>query len=329
LRLPTRRTFLLQELAGDTSATPTAALAISPAVAPPPASTPTPSRAGRILIVEDNPVNTLVASRILEKAGYAVATAENGRIAVDTVRTSAFDLIFMDGQMPEMDGFMATSQIRRMTDIKQPVIIGLTALASKADRDRCLAVGMDDYLAKPITAKLLLERAEHFLGATPPTGPAPAAVPASSGGSPSSAIPAATTPAPVPTISTTAATEAPVDTSAEPPLFEPQKVLENLGGDTVAFQYLAGVFRQTTNQHLTRLAEQVAARSSEASRTAHSIKGSALEMGASKLAAAALQLEKLCREERFVEAEAAISELGALWQAIDTALQAHLKTLIH
>ncbi|MBI4907188.1 MAG: response regulator [Acidobacteria bacterium] len=112
-----------------------------------------------ILLAEDNPVNQRLALRLLEKRGYLVTVSSNGVEAVDAVRRGLFDLILMDVQMPEMDGFEATARIRQIEterDTHTP-IIGLTAHAMKGDRERCLASGMDDYLAKPLQAEEFYE----------------------------------------------------------------------------------------------------------------------------------------------------------------------------
>ncbi len=105
----------------------------------------------RILVVEDLPVNRMLMTKILDKFGCSVATAQDGAEAVEKVKTSTFDLIFMDCQMPVMDGYTATRHIReveRKTGSHAP-IIALTADAMTADRERCLAAGMDDHIGKP------------------------------------------------------------------------------------------------------------------------------------------------------------------------------------
>ena len=116
----------------------------------------------RILLAEDNPVNQKLAKMILTKAGYQVEVANNGKEAVEKFTSSpdAFDLIFMDVQMPEMDGLAATQQIRnpqsaiRNRDIP---IIAMTAHAMEGDREKCLEAGMDDYITKPIKRDLVFE----------------------------------------------------------------------------------------------------------------------------------------------------------------------------
>src|SRR5437764_1295482 len=120
---------------------------------------PSPATEGlagaRVLLVEDNPVNLEVAVGILETLGVDVETATNGREALERYSADDYGLIFMDCQMPEMDGFEATAEIRkRETQLGRRIpIVALTASAIEGDRERCLAAGMDDYLAKPFTAE--------------------------------------------------------------------------------------------------------------------------------------------------------------------------------
>lgn len=116
----------------------------------------------RILLAEDNPVNRIVAVRLLEKRGHSITVAVNGREALAALESPAsgvFDLVLMDVQMPEMDGFEATAVIRRNeTRLGTYVpIIAMTAHAMKGDRERCLAAGMDGYVSKPIQAGDLFE----------------------------------------------------------------------------------------------------------------------------------------------------------------------------
>jgi signal transduction histidine kinase/CheY-like chemotaxis protein len=119
----------------------------------PPPSASLAARALDILVAEDNPVNQKVITRLLSKRGHRVTVVGNGVEAVNAVRQRTFDLIFMDVQMPELDGLEATRHIRAAQSAAQqaPVrIVALTAHAMKSDRDQCLAAGMNDYLSKPI-----------------------------------------------------------------------------------------------------------------------------------------------------------------------------------
>jgi PAS domain S-box-containing protein len=111
-----------------------------------------PEAGMRALIVEDNPVNQMLASRLLEKRGFTTVVAGNGRQALLELEKEKFDVVLMDVQMPEMDGLEATAAIRRreQTIGGHQRIIALTAHAMKGDRERCLAAGMDSYLSKPI-----------------------------------------------------------------------------------------------------------------------------------------------------------------------------------
>ena len=105
-----------------------------------------------MLVVEDNPVNQKVASRMLAKLGHQVAVADDGRQALAAIREQPFDVVFMDIQMPVMDGLEATAAVRAReagTPIHLP-IVGLTAHAMSGDRERGLAAGMDAYLTKPV-----------------------------------------------------------------------------------------------------------------------------------------------------------------------------------
>jgi hypothetical protein len=114
-----------------------------------------------VLVVDDNVVNLMIMQRLLEKIGIQAKVASHGQEAVDLVKSHPFDIIFMDIQMPEMDGLTATRAIRAMHLTKQPFIIALTANAFASDRERSLYAGMDEFLSKPflfeeIKAKLAI-----------------------------------------------------------------------------------------------------------------------------------------------------------------------------
>ncbi len=127
-------------------------------------------RAVRVLLAEDNPVNQQVAVAMLVKRGHEVHVAANGREAVDAITQREYDVVLMDIQMPEMDGFEATHAIRALPKGKDLPIIGLTAHALSGERERCLSHGMTDYLAKPFKAHELFALVE---GTAEPKRPAP------------------------------------------------------------------------------------------------------------------------------------------------------------
>ncbi len=105
----------------------------------------------RLLIAEDNAVNALIARKMLEKLGHSVTLVANGREAIRALEMAPYDMVFMDCQMPEMDGFEATTIIRQSThDWKSIPIIAMTAHAMSGDRERCINAGMDDYVTKPM-----------------------------------------------------------------------------------------------------------------------------------------------------------------------------------
>ena len=130
---------------------------------------PGPQRVFRILLAEDNHVNQMLAGRLLEKRGHSVQVVENGREALEKLKTADFDLVLMDVQMPVMGGFDATAAVREMekgTGRHIP-IVALTARAMKGDRERCLAAGMDGYIGKPIRAEELFEQIEALIPSVP------------------------------------------------------------------------------------------------------------------------------------------------------------------
>ena len=124
----------------------------------------------KILVADDNVVNQIVATRCLEKKGHTVVLAESGKKAVAAWREQPFDLILMDVQMPDMDGFEATAAIREQEKFgaKHVPIIAMTAHAMVGDRGRCLAAGMDDYISKPVNASDLFAVIKRLMLAASP-----------------------------------------------------------------------------------------------------------------------------------------------------------------
>jgi signal transduction histidine kinase/CheY-like chemotaxis protein len=135
-----------------------------------PSLTPPLVRGDRILLVEDNPVNQKVVQHTLEHFGFNVDLAVNGREAVNAVRHTRYMVVLMDCQMPVLDGYGATREIRLCEDGDDPVpIVAMTANALTGDRERCLDAGMDDYLAKPFKPDQLLEIIERWRAGSSPT----------------------------------------------------------------------------------------------------------------------------------------------------------------
>ncbi len=156
--------------------------------APAPSPHPPTGAGHRILIVEDDPTNRVLAINILKRNGYAIAIAKDGVEAVEMCSFDSFDLILMDVQMPNMNGLEATAAIRRLEEAsgRHTPILALTAHAMDGDRERCIQAGMDDYMSKPIHARDLLfkihslivgaylpstENASSTLPGFPPTNP--------------------------------------------------------------------------------------------------------------------------------------------------------------
>jgi CheY-like chemotaxis protein len=121
----------------------------------------------RILLAEDNTINQRVTQGQLQKLGYTAEIVANGRQVLEALERHSYDIILMDGQMPEMEGYEATRQIRKReaagkSSQKHVYIIALTANAMEGDREKCLTAGMDDYLSKPVRAEELAEALERW-----------------------------------------------------------------------------------------------------------------------------------------------------------------------
>jgi two-component system sensor histidine kinase/response regulator len=117
----------------------------------------------RVLLVDDNIINQRLAARLLQHLGCEVAVASSGREAVELVTDQPQDLIIMDCQMPDLDGYEATRRIRELeTPDRRTPIVAMTAYAMRGDRERCLAAGMDDYYSKPVTGDDFLEMIQRW-----------------------------------------------------------------------------------------------------------------------------------------------------------------------
>jgi len=248
------------------------------------ATAPVPQRPLRILLAEDNPVNQQLAIRLLRNEGHTVELARDGLEAVRLYANGAFDLVLMDVQMPEMDGFEATRQIRdieRSTASHVP-IVAMTAHAMKGDRERCLAAGMDSYLAKPVRKAELLRVIATFQEkeAAPPKAAPP--------------VPA---PVPAPT--------------APKRSFDLQAALELVGGDRKLLVELGEAFREQSPQMLASLRQAIQqSNANQVYRLAHTVKGSLGIFAAGRAVGAALHLEQIGRSEDLSQAGEAMDALA-------------------
>lgn len=214
-------------------------------------------RPAKVLLVEDNEINRRVAEGLLGKLGMTVAVAEDGAVAIERVRADRYDVIFMDMQMPRMDGLTATS-ILRATGCTTP-IVGLTANAFGSDRDACLAAGMNAFLPKPTTREKLADVLREILGEGEVH---------------------ATVSAPAPSI----APLADVDAGQQAAL------IEEFGQEQ--FEALLGHF---TEDAAALLAEARASEGEECARAMHSLKGMAHTLGLTAIGDAAAAAELACR----------------------------------
>ena len=267
---------------------------------------------GRILIVEDNPTNQKVARRMLERLGYEADLATNGREALETLRTTSYDAVLMDGQMPEMDGYEATRQIRAQIAGGGPTIIAMTANAMADDRERCFEVGMNDYLTKPAELHELDAMLERWIVRDEPAlkiEPSPSS-------QPPAATAASVASAPEPASERGASDEA--DTPAvDRERLELLGLLGGHGGPTLADEF--GVDARKL------LAEMKAALddgdAEELRRSAHALKGSSGNLGAARLSALAAGLEQLARDDVLGAAAALMQQAEAECDRVIEALR--------
>jgi len=217
----------------------------------------------KILLAEDNPVNQQLATRILEKRGHSVHVVPNGRQALDAVSRERYDLVLMDIQMPEMDGFETAAAIRAREDSSgaRLPIIALTAHAMTGDRERCLAAGMDGYVSKPLRAPELMDAIAQLLPDQPPSAPVAGV---------------------------------PNDGLAGAGSFDRAALVAMLEGDLTLLHELAEVFLADTPPLMIGLREAVVSRDSpRIAALAHRLKGSAANFQARPATATAQRLEDM------------------------------------
>ncbi|MDH7488301.1 MAG: PAS domain S-box protein [Anaerolineae bacterium] len=247
----------------------------------------------RVLLVEDNPVNQRLATRLLEKRGHIVTVANNGQEALAALGRDSFDIVLMDVEMPVMDGFAATAAIReREKETGRHIpIVAMTAHAMKGDRERCLEAGMDDYIPKPLQVEQLMEIIERLAGG-PKEEPQEAALQQVVGAEVA---------------------------------FRLDSALERVGGDEDLLREIAEMFLSESQTLLAQMRQAIA--QSDAAllkRTGHTLKGLARNFGADDAAQAALDVERIGDEGRLDEAPAAADRLQAEVERLSQALREYL-----
>jgi two-component system, sensor histidine kinase and response regulator len=238
-----------------------------------------------VLVAEDNEVNQLLAMRMLERRGYRVGLVANGREAVDAVAEGGYAMVFMDCQMPELDGYAATREIRATEENRgvHTPIVAMTANSMSGDRERCLAAGMDDYLSKPLDARAFEETLKRWAPASNGTAPAPA-----------------------------------LDRDA----FE--RLRDDLGASELLPRLLE-LFSTQTPAHLEALQLAVAGGdAARVCNLAHTLKGSAQTLAAPRLAALCQSLEEAGEEGSLANALALLEEIEEAFAEARDALEAEL-----
>jgi signal transduction histidine kinase/CheY-like chemotaxis protein len=277
-------------------------------------ASPTPL-AGHVLLAEDNPVNQEVATNMLEQLACRVTLVTNGVEAVAAVKETAFDLILMDMQMPEMDGLAATRAIRQYelrTGRGHVPIVALTANAYAKDSEACFAAGMDDYLSKPFTLGQMHTRLARWL-------------------SPEIRIPRPTPAAPVSaeTNGTSTRTDHVMEiTSAEAPLdlrvLESLKALRRPGRPDVVEKVLRAFLGSSAELLITMRGAVSRADATALGRAAHNLKSSSANVGALRLSAYCRDLEALGRAETLAKSAEVLAELEAEYLRVEAAVKAEL-----
>ena len=246
------------------------------------------ARSLHLLLAEDNAVNQRLAVRLLEKQGHQITVAPNGRQAVAAWQQSErenkpYDLILMDIQMPEMDGFEATRAIRQLQgDTAHVPIVAMTAHAMTGDKERCLDAGMDDYLSKPLQVDKMLEAIARLV----PNGPGAENIPSAEEACPAETIFGAET------------------------IFDAETALDRTGDDPELLEEILSLFRDQLVPTQKNIRSALAGCDGPAlERAAHSLKGAAANVSAEEVRAAAAALEDAARRQNWSEAAEAHARL--------------------
>ncbi len=256
-------------------------------------------RGAYLLLVEDNEINQQVARELLERAGIAVAIAENGQEAIDSVFKEKFDGVLMDMQMPVMDGLTATREIRKNQEFSDLPIIAMTANVLASDRDRCLESGMNDYIAKPFEPNQLLLTLSKWIKPSKVTHSR--------------------------TSHQTIVAQSP-ETLPELPGVNVDAGIRRMGGNVASYYSILEKFHKGQQNVITEIQTSLEINDWEkAQRLAHTLKGLLGTLGAEKLQGRAAELDTSIREKNSSRIESLLpaidSELTQLFAAISSSLK--------
>ncbi|MBZ5552022.1 MAG: PAS domain S-box protein [Acidobacteriia bacterium] len=273
-----------------------------------PASEPRPLRKMRILVAEDNLLNQKVTMGQLRKLGYSADAVANGLEVQEAIRRIPYDAILMDCQMPEMDGYEATRQVRlhEQSQQKKPLyIIAMTAHAMVGDREKCLSAGMDNYLSKPVRLEELRKMLENCALSQP--ADIQAAPPAQLESAPGPSSPAAT---------------------PLPPPFDLRRLQEVCGSDPVRVRELVDLYLVQSEEIITGLEAAVKTSSAhEVNRLAHKLVGSSLTCGMKSIVTPLKVLEQQGRDEQLSDAGLWLSQARQELERLRTALTSYVREI--
>ncbi len=264
----------------------------------------------KVLVAEDNPVNQEVAIEILKHLGCEVEIAGNGEDAVVMHAQGTYDVIFMDCQMPKMDGYMATRLIRKHEGGGEHIpIIAMTAHALKGDRERCIEAGMDDYISKPVTPDTVMDAVLRWFRAEEP-------------GEPDSE--ASVHEAPQEGKEPGAQSDSHEARRQEPELevLNKKQALDVTGGNVKILNRLTSVFIENVPQEVEELAQAIESRQQDESRRlAHAIKGASATIGGMRVSAVAFKMEQAARDNEMELVDSLLPELRSEFALLKQALE--------
>lgn len=281
----------------------------APAKAPAPSQEPLPS--ATVLVVEDNDLNRRILVTLLRNWGLSVLEASGGAEAVERFKSAAVDLVLMDVQMPEVDGLEATRRIRALDNGRTP-IVALTAHALTEDRNACFTAGMNEYLSKPFRVEQVRELLQRYHGSSAPVALAVCSLPAEALVQPESArshAPAATAEAP----------------KAELADFQPAEMLRRLGGDKEIIDEALKMFLEGPTRVEDMRSALAKGDFTALTKLAHTVRGVALTVSATRLASAATSLEVSARNSAPRECAAGIDTLAQAQSTARVAVAQYLR----